>query len=190
MIATLEGIVSEVNADHIVLFVNGVGFRIHTAPAFNNTLELHKSHGLYVHLIVREESLTLYGFETAEKRDMFVQLLSVSGVGPKSAMALISGISIDRMKEAVLGENPDLLGGIPGVGKKIAQSIVIHLKGKIKGEFTYGYGKISETDQDVISALTTLGYSLVEAQTAVQAIPRDAPGDLESRITIALRSFG
>jgi holliday junction DNA helicase RuvA len=190
MIATMEGIVTEINPDHIVLLVNGIGFRIHTAPSFGKSLELHKSLGLYVHLIVREDSLTLYGFENSEKREMFIQLLAVSGVGPKSAMSLLSAVPIDRLKEAVVNENPDLLGGIPGVGKKTAQSIVIHLKGKIQGEYERGYGRISDIDQDVIGALTALGYSLVEAQTAVQAIPKDAPGDLESRVTFALRSFG
>lgn len=190
MIASMEGIVTEINSDHIILLVGGIGFRIHSAAAFNKTLEIHKTVGLYVHLIVREDALTLYGFESIEKRDMFIQLLGVSGVGPKIAMALVSSLPNERLKEAVLSDNPQLLEGIPGIGKKTAQSIVFHLKGKIKGGYGGTYKEISEIDQDVIAALTTLGYSLVESQTAVQAIPNNAPSDLESRVTIALRSFG
>lgn len=104
-------------------------------------------------------------------------------------MAIVSMVPIEKIKEAVINENPELLGGIPGVGKKTAQSIILHLHGKIKGESGYSGREVSDIDRDVIAALTGLGYSLVEAQSATQAIPRDAPDDLEARIKIALRSF-
>jgi len=189
MIASLEGIVTEILDDSLVINIGGLGFRVYVPSDIISNCELHKRIVLFTHLVVREESLTLFGFETIEDRDLFSLVLSVSGVGPKTALAVISNVSSDILKKAVINNSPDLLGGIPGVGKKTAQSIVLHLHGKIKGERTFvGSGNVI-LDSDVIGALTSLGYSIVEAQAALQMIPKDAPEDLETRVKIALKYF-
>ena len=97
--------------------------------------------------------------------------------------------SIDMIKKAVLNEQPELLAQVPGIGKKTAQAIVLHLQGKIKGEISAGRGMESTMDGDVIAALTSLGYSLIEAQSALQMIPKNTPEDLETRVRTALRYF-
>ena len=189
MIASLEGIVTEKLVDSIVLSVGGVGFQVYVSPAVINQVELHKMAALFTYLVVREDALTLFGFETLEEKEMFLTLLAVSGVGPRTAMAAVSNTSIDMIKNAVLNEQPELLAQVPGIGKKTAQAIVLHLQGKIKGEISAGRGMESTMDGDVIAALTSLGYSLIEAQSALQMIPKNTPEDLETRVRTALRYF-
>lgn len=189
MIASLEGVVTEKHEDSIVLSVGGVGFLVHVSPAIVEKFELHKVAALHTYLVVREDALTLFGFETSEEKEMFLLLLAVSGVGPRTAMTVISSTSIDMIKRAVLNEQPELLAQTPGIGKKTAQAIVLHLQGKFKGQALSGREMGSSLDSDVLAALTSLGYSLIEAQTALQMIPKDTPEDLETRVRIALRYF-
>ena len=189
MIASLEGIVTEKFDDNIVISVGGVGFRVNVSMEFAEKVEIHKVIALFTYLVVREDALALYGFESQQEMEMFTLLLSVSGVGPRTAMLLVSATPIDQIKRAVLNEQPELLGKVAGIGKKTAQSIVLHLQGKIKGEKSYERGLPSSVDNDVIAALNSLGYSLIEAQAAVQMIPGDSPDDLESRVRIALKYF-
>ncbi len=189
MISSLEGIVTEKYDDNIVLSVGGVGFKISVSPALAAKVELHKAAALLTYLVVREDALMLFGFESQQEKEMFSLLLSVSGVGPRTAMTMVSSTSIDMIKRAVLNEQPDLLGHVPGIGKKTAQAIVLHLQGKFRGEGFAEKGLDSSLDRDVISALTSLGYSLIEAQSAIQMIPSDTPDDLETRIRTALKYF-
>lgn len=189
MISSIEGIVIEKHADHIVISINGLGIKVYVTTALAQKIEIHKTAGIFTNLVVREDSLTLYGFETKEEREMFSLLLSVSGVGPRTALAALSSGSIDLIKRAVINEQPELLGHLPGVGKKTAQGIVLHLQGKIEGEKAIGRGTQDELDNDVIAALTGLGYSVVEAQAAIQMLPEGTPEDLETRIRVALRYF-
>lgn len=189
MIASIEGIVTELLEDSLVINVGGLGFKVFVSPAVLAKNEIHRRIALFTNLIVREDSMTLFGFETIEDRDLFTMILSVSGVGPKTAMAVVSHSSIDTIKKAVINGQPELLGRIPGVGKKTAQNIVLHLQGKIKGDISQVISANAALDNDLISALTSLGYSIVEAQAALQMIPKDTPEDLETRIRIALRYF-
>lgn len=189
MIASIEGIVTEKYDDSLVISVGGIGLRVFVTQSVGNRVELHKIAGLFTHLVVREDSLTLYGFDTLEEKEMFILLLSVSGVGPRTAMATVSSISIEKIKRAVINEQPELLNHIPGIGKKTAQSIVLHLQGKIAGERNDSRGMESDLDGDVIAALTSLGYSIVEAQAAIQMMPPGTPDDLEMRVRTALKYF-
>jgi Holliday junction DNA helicase RuvA len=189
MIASLEGIVTEKREDNLVIMVGGIGIKVYVTAEFATKAELHKKIGMYTNLIVREESLTLYGFESEEERNMFNLLMSVSGVGPRTALATLSACSVDMLKRAVINEQPELLSHVPGVGKKTAQAIVLHLHGKIEGEKILARSGNVEIDNDVIAALTGLGYSVVEAQAALQMMPEGTPLDLETRIRTALKYF-
>jgi len=190
MIASLEGTVTHIAEDHVVISVSGVGFKILTTSQVRKSLDLFSTIVFYTHLLVREDALTLIGFLEAEERDMFVQLIGVTGVGPKTAISIISSMSIDRIQKAVIQNQPDLFDGVTGVGKKTAQSIVLNLQGKIGKGITGTFMPIKDVDNDVISALTGLGYSVIEAQTAIQLIPKETPSDLETRIRIALQQLG
>ncbi len=189
MIASIEGIISQILEDSLVVNVNGVGFRLFVPKNVCKEAELYKSRSFFTHLVVREDALTLFGFESSEERDLFVLLLGANGVGPRTALGILSSMSLGLIQKAVLSDEADLFARVPGIGKKTAQSIVLHLQGKIKGEVLPTDASLRELDADLIDALTSLGYSIVEAQTALQTIPKDAPKDLETRLRIALQYF-
>jgi len=189
MIASLEGTVTQVLEDSIVLNVSGVGFRIFVPRLVCQETEVFESKTLFTHLVVREDALTLFGFDAIEERDLYVMLLGVNGVGPRIALAVISTMSPGLIRKAVLSNEADLFTRVPGIGKKTAQSLVLHLSGKIKGEYVETLSGDRELDADVITALTGLGYSIVEAQAAIQTLPKDAPKDLEDRLRMALQYF-
>lgn len=190
MIDIVSGEVASIDKGSLVVVVGGIGFRVNVPKTVFDVVE-GPGHTitLFTHLAVREDALTLYGFITEEDRGLFDILLSVSGVGPKMALAILGTISIDHLRNAVAREEPDVLTRVPGVGKKTAEKIVFELKNKLGTSVAHGLSLINDTDTDVIDALTGLGYSVIEAQSAVQKIPRDAPKDFESRFRLALEYF-
>ncbi len=190
MIASITGEISEVTKDSLVIVIGGLGLRVFVPTPVTNRHKPGDMAILSTHLVVREDSLTLYGFETSEEKDFFILLLGVNGVGPRIALAVLSVLSPDSIRRAVVSEQSDLFSRVPGVGKKTAQKILLHLQGRIQGESIPGIsGSISEIEMEVLSALTSLGYSVVEAQTAIQAVPKDAPADIEARLRLALQYF-
>ena len=189
MISTVRGVVQQISAAEMVVEVGGVGLRL-LVP--RSVLESGASVGkvvfLHTYLVVREDALTLFGFGSSEQRELFELLLQVSGIGPKLALAVLSNVSPDALRAAVVSGQPEALDRVPGVGKKTAERIVFHLKDKFAAPGAGGPVLIP-ADTDVLAALTSLGYSLVEAQAAVQALPPDAPEQLEGRVRLALRYF-
>jgi Holliday junction DNA helicase RuvA len=142
---------------------------------------------LHTYLVVREDSLELFGFGEAETRRLFELLMGVSGVGPRLALATVSHLPGDAIRRAVGGQ-PELLTRVPGVGRKTAEKIAFELKDKL-GEPGLPIEPPSELDGEVLGVLTSLGYSLVEGQAAVQSLAEDAPEELEARVRLALRYF-
>lgn len=189
MIATLRGVVQHVSSGEIVVEVGGVGLRLLVPrPVVESGAAVGRVVFLHTYLVVREDALTLYGFASPEQRDLFELLLQVSGVGPKLALAVLSHVSPDRLRAAVAAGQPEGLVGVPGVGRKTAERIVFHLKDKFAAVPGQGPALVP-ADTDVLAALTALGYSLVEAQAAVQSLPEDAPQEVEGRVRLALRYF-
>jgi Holliday junction DNA helicase RuvA len=189
MIHSIEGTVTQILNDSIVINVQGIGFRVYVPNQLRNQVEIHKTIGLHTHFVVKEDSLTLYGFNSVEERDMYVLLLSANGVGPRTALAIISTLSLENISKAVIQEQPELFSSVTGVGKKTAQSIILQLHGKVSSKGDEFVHQISNLDADVISALTGLGYSIIESQSALQMIPKDTPQDLETRLRLALKYF-
>ena len=189
MIASVEGEIIGITENHIVVRVGGVGLQVAVPVPLRARLHLNENVFLHTHLIVREDLLALYGFESEIEREYFVLLLGVNGVGPKIALAIISILSVDAIRRAVLSEQAEVFSRVPGVGKRNAQKILLHLQGKITGEGIEMVGGITEVDEAILEALTALGYSVVEAQGAIQAIPKDAPTDVEDRLRLALQYF-
>ncbi len=189
MITTLEGNLVSKAADHVVVTVGGVGIEVF-APF--TTIEKLQSERvfLYTRLVVREESLTLYGFATAGERELFDAVLKISGIGPKLAVAILSTLSVDNLRSAVVNDRPEIISRVPGIGKKTAQKIVLELQDKIAGGLD-SLPLAAEDDSSgvILDALTALGYSVVESQAAIQSIPLDAPDDVEERVRIALQSL-
>jgi Holliday junction DNA helicase RuvA len=190
MIATLSGEVAQVEEGSIVIEVGGVGLRVSVPAPLRERVKPGEAAFLHTHLVVREDLLALYGFETAADRELFSLLLSVDGVGPKVALSVLSTLTHDTVQRAVFNEETDLLSRVPGVGRKTAQKIVLHLHDRLKP--AGGLERIaamSDADSEVLSALTALGYSVVEAQTAVQSLPKDSPQEVEERLRLALQYF-
>jgi Holliday junction DNA helicase RuvA len=190
MIATLRGEIIQIEDHALVIEVGGVGLRVLVPAPVRGRMKVGEAIFLYTHLIVRETELTLYGFESQADRDLFNLLLGVDGVGPKASLSVLSTMSIELVQRAIFGDEPELLSRVPGVGKKTAQKIVLYLKDRLKPADTLSYvAAMSDADSEVLAALTTLGYSVVEAQSAVQSIPKDAPDNVEDRLRLALQYF-
>jgi len=190
MIATLRGEVSQIEENALILEVGGVGLRVFVPAPVRGRMKAGETILLFTHLVVREDALTLYGFESQADRELFNILLGVDGVGPKVALSVLSTMTLDAVQRAVFADEAELLSRVPGVGKKTAQKMALHLKDKLKP--TDALGKIaamSDKDSEVLAALTSLGYSVVEAQAAIQSIAKDAPDDVEDRLRLALQYF-
>lgn len=191
MFASIQGKVTHKNNDHLVVNINGIGFLIFSTGETCQTATVGESIFLHTQLIVREDSLTIFGFENEVEKEYFNLLLGVNGVGPRVALSILSTLSIDAINRAVGSEMFEIFSRVPGVGKKTAQKISIHLQGKIKTDMEMlghkpGY---RDVDMEVMDALISLGYSVVEAQSAIQYIPKDAPDEVEERIRLALQYF-
>lgn len=190
MIATLRGEIDQVEEHALIVEVGGVGLRVFVAAPLLARVKAGEGILLHTHLVVREDALSLYGFETQAERELFTLLLGVDGVGPKVSLAVLSNLSLDTVQHAVVAEQSEVLGRVPGVGKKTAQKIVLYLHDRLKPSDTLGrLAALSDRDGEVLAALTALGYSVVEAQTAIQSLPKDAPEDVEERLRIALQNF-
>jgi Holliday junction DNA helicase RuvA len=192
MIASLRGTVLQLNPpDSLVIEVSGVGYKVAVpASVFDEVDGVGRSAFLHTQLIVREDALSLYGFSSEEQRSLFELLLTVQGIGPRLALAVLSSLSPDVLRRAVGNEQPEVFGRVKGVGKKTAEKIVFTLKDKLAAEPTLaGITSLSDLDTEVIGALTALGYSLVEAQAAMQSIPKGEGKTVEDRIRLALTYF-
>ncbi len=190
MIASLTGDVQFIEENAIVVNVGGVGLRVFVPKYLAASKNIGDPVSVSTHLVVRENDLSLFGFESPEEKQLFVQLLGVDGVGPKVAMSILSTLSIDAIFNAITSDQPDLLSKVPGVGKRTAQKIQIYLKDKTGlGSPLAQIGRIDESDADLLAALTSLGYSVVESQKAIQGLPKGNQLSLEDKIRYCLSSF-
>ena len=190
MISSLLGELQHKEDNALVVAVGGVGLRVSVPKGLAERLNVGDQIFLHTHLIVRENDLSLYGFESAEDRKLFTTLLGVDGVGPKVALSVLSTLTVDAIQRAIFSDEPELLSRVPGVGKKTAQKMALYLKDRLKPTDALSrVASMTDTDSEVLAALTALGYSVVEAQSAIQAIAKDAPQDVEERLRIALQYF-
>jgi len=191
MIALLRGTVESISKDSIVVGVGGVGFRVHPSAMARARLgSTGQAIELFTHLHVRENELSLYGFASEEELALFELLLGVSGVGPKAAMAVLASGPPDVLRAAIANEQADVLTRVPGVGTRTAKAIILHLKDKVGGGLAPApVSYLTDADAELLSALTGLGYSVVEAQTALASLPRDPTLPVEERLRQALAYF-
>ena len=190
MIASIEGRLTAVSADHVVITAGGIGYKVfvpHGAvdAAVGSHILLHTA------MVVREDALLLFGFPSTTERDLFEMLITISGVGPKTGLAILSTLSIDHLRNAAATGQPEVLARVPGIGRKTAEKIMLELKDKLKsadGLIAAG-AAFEDINKDVIDALTALGYSVAEAQAAVSALPKDAPKSFDERLRLTLQYF-
>ena len=190
MIASIQGNVLLVGEDNVVIEVGGLGYLVYVTGFLLINLRRGEKLSLYTHLIVREDSLTLFGFQDQDEVMLFQQLIKVNGVGPRLALETLSTHPPDVIKRAVLNKQEVIFSQVSGIGKKTAQKILLSLEDRIPFEEDFIISpETAGINAQVQEALTTLGYSVLEAQAALQTIPEEAPLDLETRLTIALRYF-
>lgn len=197
MIVAVRGILEGKTLDSAFILVGGVTLRVYAPLSALTNLNVGETVSLQTTFIVREDALTLYGFTTTDERDVFEQMLLVTGVGPRVGLALLSSMSGAAFREAVLHEDTTRLTLAPGVGKKLASRIVLELKPRFEkgplpefvGASGDGRGASSPSRGDVVEALTSLGYAPVEATAAARSLPDDATGSLEDLIFRALRAL-
>jgi Holliday junction DNA helicase RuvA len=171
--------------------VSGIGLLVNITQ--DHCLACHPGQKKVFHtyLVVREDLLALYGFETTEERELFVHLISVAGVGPKIALAALSALSPEAVRRAIAGDQPEIFARVPGIGKKTAQKIILDLQGKVQPmEPLEAVSRMDEIDAEVMEALTALGYSIVEAQAALQSLGKNEDDNAETRLRKALQYFG
>lgn len=189
MIACINGEVLSLQKDRVVVGLGGLGIEVYAPKSVLEQYHPGEAIFLHTYLVVREDALMLFGFEKEVEREFFLLLLAVNGVGPKTALSILSTLSVDAIRKAVLSEQPDIFAVVPGIGRKGAQKIILSLQGRVGAEEELGYLRVSDVDAEIIEALTTLGYSVVEAQTALQSLPKDAPQNVEERLYMALQYF-
>jgi holliday junction DNA helicase RuvA len=191
MIASISGKALFIDEGSVVIDVAGVGFLVHVPTPLVMNIKSGDNLFLYTHLIVRQDALTLYGFDSKEVREYFNLLLGVNGIGPRLGLAILSALDPDTIRRAVINDQSEVFGKVPGVGKRTAQKILLHLQDRLKvADDLLPVPGMKEADNEVINALTSLGYSLVEAQSAIQSLPVDTPDDVEIRLRLALQFFG
>lgn len=197
MIASLDGTVAAVGADSLVLEVGGIGYRVFAAPAVLAAAEPGRRLKLHTHHLVREDLQALYGFRTAEELGFFGLLLTVTGVGPKVALAILGSRPVAELQLAILAGDEAVLTSISGVGKRLAARIVLELREKVAaaGSAVVAAPGVpgaaaAPREGEVVAALQALGYTLAEAREAARAGGPGAPSaTLEDRVKAALRAI-
>ena len=192
MIASLQGRVESLGSDWAIINVGGIGFQVYLPTSTLSTLgAIGKEVQLYTHLYLRKDNATLYGFAAAEELTLFQTLISVSGLGPKLALAILSGMSVEQLTMAIASASTDLLTALPGIGKKVANRLILELKEKIDASWiTTPTAAFAQENTDVLAALTSLGYSTAEAAKAVATLPSPSGLSMEERIKLALQYLG
>ena len=185
MIAALEGPIMRLEPDRVVIMLGGVGYLAHIPLSTFYALEGKDNASLEIYTHVREDVLALYGFATGREKLVFEKLITISGIGPKLAQSILSGIDVNDLIEAVVGEDSKRLNAIPGVGKKTADRIVLELRDKLElpegvtpESAALGAARSTQSD-DVVSALVNLGYKDSIARKAVDSAASDLDADVE-----------
>ena len=174
MIGKLTGILAERNPPQVVVDCNGVGYEVDVPMStFYNLPPLGEPVVLLTHFVVREDAQILYGFASGSEREAFRQLIKISGVGPRTALAILSGLSVAELAQAVTLQESGRLVKVPGIGKKTAERLLLELKGKLGPDLARPAATTTDAQADILQALVALVYSDKEAQAALKSLPKD-----------------
>jgi Holliday junction DNA helicase RuvA len=188
MIGRLSGILLEKNPPQLIVDCNGVGYEVGVPMStFYNLPGLGEKVVLLTHLAVREDAHLLYGFGTAEERNVFKQLIKISGVGARTALSILSGMSVADLVHAVTLQEAGRLTKVPGIGKKTAERLLLELKGKLGADFSTAGALLNDATSDILNALVALGYSDKEASLALKQVPAGA--SVSDGIKLALKAL-
>jgi Holliday junction DNA helicase RuvA len=190
MIGRLQGTLADKNPPQVLVDCNGVGYEVDVPMStFYNLPGVGEKVALLTHFVVREDAQVLFGFGTASEREAFRQLIRISGVGPRTALSVLSGMSVAEIGQAVTAQDASRLVKVPGIGKKTAERLLLELKGKIGADLgaPAGGAAASDAQADILQALVALGYSDKEAQASLKSLPKDV--GVSEGIKLALKAL-
>ncbi len=188
MIGRLTGLLADKSPPQVLIDVNGVGYEVDVPmSSFYNLPALGERVTLLTHFIVREDAQILFGFLTHDERQTFRLLIKITGVGPRMALSLLSGLSVSELAQAVAKQETGRLIKVPGIGKKTAERLLLELKGKLADAISAPATVASDAQADILQALIALGYSDREAAAALKSLPPDA--SVSDGIKLALKSL-
>lgn len=188
MIAKIKGNIEFMRDNYVVVDVNGVGYKVFLSPYTFGKLAGNGEAELFTHTYVREDTLSLYGFASLDELEMFELLISISGIGPRAALGILSIANPDAIRTAVQNEDPSILTRVSGVGKKTAQRVILELKNKVS-TLPAHQSKQVQSDSDALEALMALGYSVSEAREALKHVSKEIT-DVGERVKAALKGLG
>ena len=201
MIAFVHGIAADMTENSVIVETGGIGYEIYMTGESLSQLPMGEKVKIHTYFQVREDAMQLYGFLKKDDLQMFKLLLGVKGVGPKAAMGVLSGITADELRFAVLSDDVKTLSKAPGIGKKTAQKLILELKDKLKLEDAFELklaheqekaevsGDVSDGRQEAVAALVALGYSSTDALRAVRKVTEVSPDDVEGLLKAALKNM-
>ena len=201
MIAFVHGIAADMTENSVIVETGGIGYEIYMTGESLSQLPMGEEVKIHTYFQVREDAMQLYGFLKKDDLQMFKLLLGVNGVGPKAAMGVLSGITADELRFAVLSDDVKTLSKAPGIGKKTAQKLILELKDKLKLEDAFelklaheqekavASGDASDGRQEAVAALVALGYSSTDALRAVRKVTEVSPDDVEGLLKAALKNM-
>ena len=201
MIAFVHGIAADMTENSVIVETGGIGYEIYMTGESLSQLPMGEKVKIHTYFQVREDAMQLYGFLKKDDLQMFKLLLGVNGVGPKAAMGVLSGITADELRFAVLSDDVKTLSKAPGIGKKTAQKLILELKDKLKLEDAFELklaheqekaevsGDVSDGRQEAVAALVALGYSSTDALRAVRKVTEVSPDDVEGFLEAALKNM-
>lgn len=189
MISYLKGTILHIDVAYAELATKDVGYKVQLPGELLSTLTVGSEAELFVYTHVKEDAFDLYGFDTRTKRSLFESLISVSGIGPKSALGVLSVASVDEIESAIVRGDASILEKVSGIGKKTAERIVLELKNKYKGKTELGESSGGSDDADVIDALVGLGYSADQARQAFRSIDSSIEG-VDEKVKACLKELG
>lgn len=188
MFAQLSGKISGIKQGCVILDVQGVGYKVNVSAYTLGKIAGVASAIFHIYTHVREDQLALYGFLTEAELDMFELLISISGIGPKAALGILSITDPDTIKMAIINKDSSILTQVPGVGKKTAERVVVELQNRVTAP-TGGFAENAMPDHEAIQALISLGYNVSEGRQALKLVPSDVK-DIGERIRAALKLLG
>jgi holliday junction DNA helicase RuvA len=192
MIAGLKGLIESIGSNWVIVEAGGMSFQVFVPTStLSNLGNVGQIAKLHTHLHVREDNLSLFGFGSSRELALFEILITVKGIGPKIGLAMLSSLDVDQLTRAIASGDANMLTGVPGIGKKTADRIVLELKDKIGGTWIISQDVDSvQANGEVVSALTSLGYSVMEAAKAVASLPSLSQLELGDKIKLALKYLG
>lgn len=188
MIAKIKGKIEYLKGNYAVVDVNNIGYKVYLSNYTFGKVAGSESVELFIHTYVREDILALYGFIAQEELDMFELLISISGIGPKASLSILSIATPKTIRTAILNEDPSILTKVSGIGKKTAERVILELKNKV-ADLSVSEKEEVSVDVDAVEALISMGYSVTEARDSLKLVPKDIK-DIGQRVKMALKNLG